>query len=377
LINKVNLWISRQAYALESQLGLVPAALISGGFILLLSCLYVWPKTALEYHGTGYAELSKHIFDPHHENELRYRVLSPFIGWITFMKGNRFPVIPWTFLLLFLSATYYEFRRMQLQPATAFLAAALMGFSCTSFLPLRSPGYVDPASYFLILLIFTRIQNTPMVTTLLALALLNHESIIFLLPSIIGFHYLSLHNKFSNPGPPALKTLGFSLTLGLAFIPFLAYRYWVHQHQAVHLSLSYYLSRENIQECLNVTMTYAPMAAFYAFRLFWFFPLWAAWKNRTDARWKSLWYLFTLSMIGAQLIIAFDTTRLFVIAFPLILIGLKDLIAWYGERMILRKGWQLFVLNLFILPYFVGRDEVFHLHSGIYRLFLWLIQEWS
>ena len=380
LINKFTLWVTQTASGLENKWGLLPVSLLAGVVILLSSCVFVWPKVALEYHGIGYAELSKNIFNLDQENELRYRIFSPFIGWLTQMKGNRFQVIPWTFLVLFLSAVYYEFRRMKYQPAMAFLASALMGFSCSTFLPLRSPGYVDPASYLFIFLIFTRIKNTPLVAIMLTLALLNHESVVFLLPAIIGYHFLMHSQDTSIPKTTWFqhnlgRTLKFAGSLGLAFIPFLIYRHWVNQHQIVHLSLSYYLSKGNILDCLNVTIVYAPMAAFYAFRLFWFFPIWAAWKNwQNKFKRKSIWYAFTFMLISAQLIIAYDTTRLFILAFPLILIGLKDLISSYGENFIIRKGWQLFALNLLILPYFVGRDQVFHLHSGLYRLLIWIIQ---
>ena len=375
MINKFTLWISQTATGLENKWGLLPVSLLAGVVILLPSCLFVWPKVALEYHGIGYAELSKNIFNLDQENELRYRVFSPFIGWLTQMKGNRFQVIPWSFLILFLSAVYYEFRRMKYQPALAFLASALMGFSCTTFLPLRSPGYVDPASYLFIFLMFTRIRNTPLVALLLALALLNHESVVFLLPAILGYHFFIHLQENSRTSQNLGDTLKFAGSLALAFIPFLLYRHWVNQHQTVHLSLSYYLSKGNILECLNVTLIYAPMAAFYAFRLFWFFPLWAAWNNwQNGLKLKSLWYALTLLLIASQLIIAFDTTRLFILAFPLIIIGLTDLTKSYGEKFITRKGWQLFALNLLILPYFVGRDQVFHLHSGLYRLLIWIIQ---
>jgi hypothetical protein len=375
LINKFTLWVTQTASGLENKWGLLPVSLLAGVVILLSSCLFVWPKVALEYHGIGYAELSKNIFNLDQENELRYRIFSPFIGWLTQMKGNRFQVIPWSFLILFLSAVYYEFRRMKYQPALAFLASALMGFSCTTFLPLRSPGYVDPASYLFIFLMFTRIRNTPLVALLLALALLNHESVVFLLPAILGYHFFIHLQKNSRTSQNLGDTLKFAGSLALAFIPFLLYRHWVNQHQTVHLSLSYYLSKGNILECLNVTLIYAPMAAFYAFRLFWFFPLWAAWNNwQNGLKLKSLWYALTLLLIASQLIIAFDTTRLFILAFPLIIIGLTDLTKSYGEKFITRKGWQLFALNLLILPYFVGRDQVFHLHSGLYRLLIWIIQ---
>jgi hypothetical protein len=222
---------------------------------------------------------------------------------------------------------------------------------------------------------FTRIRNTPLVALLLALALLNHESVVFLLPAILGYHFFIHLQKNSRTSQNLGDTLKFAGSLALAFIPFLLYRHWVNQHQTVHLSLSYYLSKGNILECLNVTLIYAPMAAFYAFRLFWFFPLWAAWNNwQNGLKLKSLWYALTLLLIASQLIIAFDTTRLFILAFPLIIIGLTDLTKSYGEKFITRKGWQLFALNLLILPYFGGRDQVFHLHSGLYRLLIWIIQ---
>ncbi len=360
-------WLNQKASGWEEKFGLLLTSLLIGLILIICAGLYVWPKFNLEYHGIGYAELSKNIFNLEHNSDLRYRILSPFLGWLTRMKGDRFQVIPWAFLIAFLSAGYYEIRRMGFQPALAILVAAILGFSCTTFIPLISPGYVDPATFFFILLVFTRIQQPIVSATCFSLALLNHESVVFLFPAIIGYAYfetLDLRKTF--------RFVGFML---LATVPYTSYRLWINAHQEVSYSTQFYFSYTNIQECLSITIVYAPMAAFYAFRLFWFFPFFAAfqaWKNNLPK--SILLYLLILIPITAQLTIAYDSTRLFCLAFPAILIGILDLIRYLGERAITRKGWIIFAFNLLIIPYFVGRDQVFHLHSAIYRLLIYWVQ---
>lgn len=368
-MNRFTNWLNKKAFAWEQKFGLFLTALLFGGLILLASALYVWPKINLEYHGIGYAELSKNIFNLEHTSDLRYRILSPFLGWLTRMKGDRFQIIPWTFLLAFLASAYYEFRRLKHNPALAFLASAILGFSATTFIPLISPGYVDPASYLFILCAFLRIDKIIHSAICVALALLNHESVVFLIPALLTYHFLQ-YRSFSH----SFRYLGLIL---IAIVPYATYRLWINAHQEVNFSTNFYFSYNNIKECLNVTIIYAPMAVFYAFRLFWFFPVFAsykAWGKNQSLR--ILLYLAILLPVTAQLIIAFDSTRLFCLAFPAIIIGLMDLTKYMGEKAITRKGWALFTFNLLIIPFFVGRDQVFHLHSGLYRLVIYLVQNY-
>lgn len=368
-MNRFPNWLNQRAFAWEEKYGLFPTALIFGLIILLCSAFYVWPKVNLEYHGIGYAELSKNIFNLEHNSDLRYRILSPFLGWLTRMKGDRFQIIPWTFLLAFLAAAYHEFRRLQHSPALAVLASAILAFSATTFIPLISPGYVDPASFLFILCAFLRIDKPIHSAICIALALLNHESVVFLIPALLTYHFVQYRSI-----PLSFRYLGLVL---LAIIPYASYRLWINAHQEVNFSTNFYFSYNNIKECLNVTIIYAPMAAFYAFRLFWFFPLFAsfkAWEKNQSQR--ILLYLAILLPVTAQLIIAFDSTRLFCLAFPAIIIGLIDLTKYLGEKAITRKGWILFAFNLLVIPYFVGRDQVFHLHSGLYRLLIYLVQNY-
>jgi len=360
-------WLNQKASKWEEKFGLLLTSVLIGLILVFCAGLYVWPKFNLEYHGIGYAELSKNIFNLEHVSDLRYRILSPFLGWLTRMKGDRFQVIPWAFLIAFLSAGYYEIRRMQYQPALAILVAAILGFSCTTFIPLISPGYVDPATFFFILLVFTRIKQPIVSATCFSLALLNHESVVFLFPAILGYAYFGTQEL--------RKTFRFACLMLLAIVPYATYRLWINAHHEVSYSTQFYFSYANIRECVNVTIIYAPMAAFYAFRLFWFFPFFAAfqaWKN--NVRQRILLYLLILIPITAQLTIAFDSTRLFCLAFPAILIGVLDLVGYLGERTITLKGWVIFAFNLLIIPYFVGRDQVFQLHSAIYRLLIYCVE---
>jgi hypothetical protein len=102
------------------------------------------------------------------------------------------------------------------------------------------------------------------------------------------------------------------------------------------------------------------------------FAVLKAWKNNSPKR--ILLYLLILIPITAKLTIAYDSTRLFCLAFPAILIGVLDLVGYLGERTITLKGWVIFAFNLLIIPYFVGRDQVFQLHSAIYRLLIYCVQ---
>lgn len=345
----------------ETRYGILPAALLASCITLGAACLYVWPKTQPAYHGLDYSALSTHIFNLDFPSDQRFRVLSPLLGWLTGLTGDLFKIIPWIFQVLFLAAVYYEFRRKAHGISLSLLATAIMGFSCTTFIPLISPGYVDPATYCFAFLAFSRMDRPIHSALFWGLALLNHESVLFLFPGLIL--------AFRMRTPLLKNTLRYGIWILLASAPYFLYRIGVGQYSRVHFSTEFYFSRDNIQDCLRVTLPLAPLAAFLAFRLFWFFPAYAfirSWKNSRTS--QSAFFLISFLCIAAQLVIAYDSTRLFCLAFPLVLMGMEVLAQEMGQKAIARKGWILFGFNLLILPAFTGRDQVFPLHSVFYRI---------
>lgn len=343
----------------EKRYGLLPAALLAACITLGAACLYVWPKTQPAYHGLDYSALSTHIFNLEFPSDQRFRVLSPLLGWLTGLKGDLFKIIPWIFQILFLGAVYFEFRRKGHGISLSLLATALMGFSCTTFIPLISPGYVDPATYCFAFLAFSRLDRPIHSAIFWGLALLNHESVLFILPGLIL--------AFRMHHPSMKEVFRYGAWILLASAPYFLYRMGVGQFSRVHFSTDFYFSRENIQDCLRVTLPLAPLAAFLAFRLFWFFPAYAlirSWNNNRTS--QSAFFLVSFGCVAGQLVIAYDSTRLFCLAFPLVLMGMDLLAREMGQRAITRKGWILFGFNLLILPAFTGRDQVFPLHSVFY-----------
>ena len=56
--------------------------------------LYITPRFEAAYHGLQYALLSNDPFDFTTPNALRYRILPSLIGYVTFLRGDIFFIIP-------------------------------------------------------------------------------------------------------------------------------------------------------------------------------------------------------------------------------------------------------------------------------------------
>ena len=74
----------------ENRFGKVLIALIIGCFLLFLAGLISAVRFETFYHGNGFTRLSLHPFEMKGENDLRFRILSPLIGFLLFMRGPLF-----------------------------------------------------------------------------------------------------------------------------------------------------------------------------------------------------------------------------------------------------------------------------------------------
>ena len=108
LINKIN----SICFSLESRFGLLMSSFILGLIVLGFDMLYVTPKFELAYHGLQYSVLSNNPFDFTTTIFVRYRILPSFLGYITFLRGNLFVVVPLIFYTPYgLKFNTWKFRR--------------------------------------------------------------------------------------------------------------------------------------------------------------------------------------------------------------------------------------------------------------------------
>jgi len=201
---------------LEQKFGIYFNSFIVSFILLCCAAIYVTPSIAPMELGRGYASLTIDPFDFSEQNNLRYRILTPFMAYCLGLRGSLYIVFPLIIASLFLSAIYFYIRKTQ-TPSESLLITMVICFSSPILFLLHFQGYVDVTSYLLILLIIIFIKKIYVWTPLMTLLLLNHESNVFIIPGLLYFYNINTPNK---------AKVAFSAILGFTFalIPFLLYQ---------------------------------------------------------------------------------------------------------------------------------------------------------
>jgi hypothetical protein len=351
---------------LEQKFGIYFSSLLVAFILLCIAAIYVTPSIAPMELGRGYASLSIAPFDFSEQNNLRFRILTPFIAYCLGLRGSLYIVFPLIVALLFLSCIYFYVRKTQ-APSESLLTTILICFSSPILFLLHYQGYVDVTSYFLILLIIIFIKKALVWIPLMALLLLNHESNLFIIPGLLYFYYINTPNK--------IKAIQCAiLGIVLAFIPFWLYRSYITEVSPVDYNFEMYYSQ--IKENIKSIALYFPIGFFYTFKLFWLFPIFAIyyfWKEKNQQQ----LFFYTILIVGvlSQLLVASDTSRLIGLAFPLILFsGLKIKQQW-GTELFSKRTFYLILINFLIPQYYVGQSVMIRFYplpsTLIYKYFFW------
>jgi len=360
MIQNVINFISGKLLRLESRLGLFFSSLVIATVMLACAMLYAQPVLTVAFHGIQFSLLSEHPFDFSLINPMRYRILSPLIGYLFFLRGTYFFILPLLVTWLLIGTVYYQYRRKNFEAIDAFLLTCFISFSCVVLIPLVAPGYTDVVTWFLVFLAFIKAEKPGVSATFYALALLNHESSAVVLPAMLLYAWSKNKNA-------AGRILTFYL---LACLPHLCYRWYVNAHSATLYNLSFYLSEKNVLFTLKRIILFGPVAAFYTFKLWWLLPLCLA--GFTILRKKKLQAsILVLILAGtfSLIIISYDYTRMLVIAFPAVLLSYEWLLEM--DKAKLRKFTIVLVaLNFLILQYHFNYD-------GAQPMFPWILNKFS
>ncbi len=365
-MNKAIAKINLLCFAIENRCGLFMSSIIIGLFILGFDMVYITPKFEMFYHGAQYATLSNHPFDFSTPIFVRYRILPSLIGFLTFLRGDLFVFVPLLFSLFFITSVYFVYRKKNYVPIDALLFTGFIAFSSTLFIQLTAPGYTDVVFYFLIFLSFAFVRNSFVSGLFFCLALLTHESSLFMLPGLLFYVYYIFENK--------KDFLKYLLVYLIAIIPLLLYRKWVSTHIAVLFDFNFYFTKENIRFVIKRELPLIPAGAFYVFKLFWFFPVYILYKT-----WKNKEYtFFTLISVlllcdFAQLIIAFDITRMLCLGFPVILLSAEKIKTKWNSSAFTTFTLALTLLNFLILQNYVSCDGLIPLLPLPYTYLLKLL----
>ena len=348
LKNKINAFCEK----LEKKNGLVVTSFVIALIILAFDMLYITPHFEAGYHGLQYSLLSNNPFDFYTPNSLRYRILPSLIGYLTFLRGDLFFIVPLIFAFLFISSIYWLYRKKDYSPIDSILFTGFIAFSCTLYIQLAAPGYTDVVFYFFIFLSFFFIRNILLSACFFSLALLTHESSLFMLPGLI------LYANYVN-GNSKIKLTKYIISYLLSILPLVFYRHWVSSHTVVEYNLSFYFSEKNIHFAITKVLPLFPAGLFYVFKLFWFFPLYVIYKSWNNKEYSFMFIILSIILCDVlQLIIAFDITRMLCLGFPAILLSAEKVKTYWEPQKFTRFALGLTLVNFLIIQYFMSCDGI-------------------
>src|SRR4051812_47965068 len=124
IINRISLLL----FHLERKYGIYLSSIIIAFVLLCFAALYVTPALSAMQLGRGYASLSTDPFNFSEQNNLRFRILTPFLAYCVGLRGSLYILFPLIITWLFLSTIYYYLRKTQ-APAESLFITILICFS--------------------------------------------------------------------------------------------------------------------------------------------------------------------------------------------------------------------------------------------------------
>lgn len=338
--------------AFEKQIGRFPFSLLVGLLSILVAMLVVAPKFFAQYHGLFFSMLSNDPLDFRYPNPLQYRILPSLIGYLVQLRGGKFMILPLLFAWGFISSIYWVYRRKGFGIWEAIAMSALIAFSCTLYITLISPGYTDAVFYFFIFLAFSTVKRPIWSAAFFGLAMLSHESSLFMLPPLI------LYSAYVNQAQKG-KIITHFVALVLALVPLLVYRALVSRFVHVEYGLDFYLSTENLVHVRESVTPRLPLGLFFVFKLFWVIPLFVLWKLLRAKEFLLASVILCILVCDiAQLLIAYDVTRMLCLGFPLMLISAEKLREYLPENRFAKAMLVLVLLNFLVPQYFMTAEHL-------------------
>ena len=153
----------------------------------------------------------------------------------------------------------------------------------------------------------------------------------------------------------------YASALSLSLLAYLVFRYFAGHGIKSAYDAEAYLSLSNMMRNSRLVAKLTPMGAFFAFKLFWIIPIAYLWMACRSGFNKSMFVeILPVVLIvfgtGVQLLIAYDITRLFSLAFVAILLSAQGLKTMMPGHRLLPFALILIILNFFIPQYFISQE---------------------
>lgn len=344
----------------EKSIGRIPFALLAALLLLILAAVYVRPAVQTVVLGTSYAELANDPFSEN-ENAVGFRILTPLISYGLGLRGQLIIVTNLILAFTFLFVAFLYFRKELSSPSDALLGTAVFAFSLVTLTTICYGGYCDSATYLIILGMWILRSNSIAFYILLFLGLLNRESILFLLP---WFIFLGVSEADSKIRTGAKMLLGY----GLVFILYYLFRMWVSSFRPVSFDFEYYFEPllENPLAYFNVSYGYQGLGYFTVFKAMWIFVFAAVlsfWNKRMIR--PLIEICLILFFVWTQMFIAWDSSRMLTLVFPVMLISLLHLFKTnpYNFR---NWGYLVFFFSLIIPQMYTAAHIIEFMRSIAY-----------
>ncbi|MBD0326033.1 MAG: hypothetical protein ICV68_06370 [Pyrinomonadaceae bacterium] len=350
--------IDRALLFIEDKCTLFGASLLLAVLLMIVAMLYVRPAFVPSYHGIYYAQLAAHPFQAANPNA--YRLLTPLIAYLTGLRGDKIIILNLLVALALLAVVYYHSRRASYAPSLALAVAAMLAFTMPTLFTIYYGGYTDSTTYLLILLMLTCAKRPVLFWLLFLLALLNRESVIFLLPFFALWHWYRLNSQ---------KIFLRSILIGPAATValYLLFRALINSQTVVlHTGAFYFepLLKDPLY-WLRQTIQAYPLGFFSAFKLFWALPVAAAFfALRERSYLMAALILSPIIFSAAQSFIALDTSRLLAMAFPSLLMSIIVLREKMNERQLAKFMLFLVLFNFALPQMYVTSNEVSLMYSA-------------
>jgi hypothetical protein len=306
--------------SLEQRLGrLAPLAVGAAG--LALACL--WVRTPSEPLGLGtfYAWLSLDPFEHAAKNPVAFRPLTSWISWAVGLRGNALRYTNLFLAAALLACVFAWFRRHAPRPADALLATAAICFSFVTLGVVFSPFYCDALTLLVAFALWCTRKRPLVFYALFGVGLFNRESLLFLVP---WFAFLQLAESQRWGRTLATQAAGYGAGLAL----YAAFRAWSAHQGLVQYDLDYYLGplAADPLHFFRQSARYQWAGFYSVFGPAWAIPVAGAvalWQRGERAGVIGLGLL--LLSVWAQLWVAIDTSRLFALGFPVMIVALEEL----------------------------------------------------
>lgn len=350
--------LNRLAIAGETRFGRWGWMLLVVLLLMMAASIYVRPGTNYYGHGVSFEALSRNPLDLRNGNVLGYRIFTPLLAYLIGLRGRPFILLNLVFAAVTLGAVYRYFRARSPQPGDALFGAMCLAFSSVVLITIYYAGFCDAFTYLSVFIMW-RWRHRPLVMyPFLLMGAFNHEGALFVIP---WFVYLKLAES-----PRKLATVA-ELIVGLSVVvaAFMLIRRWISLGQDLGLFAGTYLS-PLLKDPL-VMVRYAHqfywLGFFGVFKALWVIPFIAAvamWKN---GRKKDVYGMIILMLCAAaQLLVAYDTTRMLTLGFMVMIVSLEYLFV-FGPSTFRRWVPWVFLFNLFIPQLYTAAKVIEIMHS--------------